>query len=241
MSQGSAVLTSQVPSSHVAKLEYCLAKLPTSARMRQAVIRIKKAYEEDTRPWVVGYSGGKDSSAVLRLLFHALRLAEYHHKLVSVVYCDTGVEIPIACALARDVMVGFQKECQSFGLPVSTKVLQPRIEDRFFVKVIGRGYPPPTDKFRWCTDRLRINPVSDFLRSVDATDSVVVLGVRQSESATRSHTLRQNATDDRFWKLQKKRTDRVLFMPILDFSVEDVWQTLLSIPTPISVRGSEGC
>jgi DNA sulfur modification protein DndC len=188
-------------------------------------------------PWVIGYSGGKDSSAVLKLVFHALRLVDCHHKLVSVIYCDTGVELPVATGLAHEVMTGFQKECHSFGLPISTKILQPRLSDRYFVKVIGRGYPPPTDKFRWCTDRLRINPVSDFLRSVDSRDAVVLLGVRQDESATRSLTLKENSLSDRFWKTQKKHSDRRLFMPILDFTIEDVWRALLRLPTPFSVAG----
>lgn len=220
------------------KLEYCLAKLPTSPRIRQAVSRIKAAYEEDADPWVIGYSGGKDSSVVLKLVFHALRVVNCHHKLVTVIYCDTGVELPVAATLARGVMAEYAMECQAFGLPVSTRILQPRLWDRYFVKVIGRGYPPPTDKFRWCTDRLRINPVSDFLRSVDARDAIVLLGVRQDESATRSLTLKENSGSGRFWKKQRKHADRRLFMPILDFSVEDVWHTMLRIPTPVSVAAN---
>jgi DNA sulfur modification protein DndC len=222
-----------------AKLEYCLSKNLAAPRVRQAVSRIKEAYERDYIPWVIGYSGGKDSSAILKLTFHALRLVEFHHKPVTVIYCDTGVEIPAAATLARGVMHKFEKEARGFNLPISTRILQPRLEDRFFVKIIGRGYPPPTDKFRWCTDRLRINPVSAFLKSAEAKEAVVVLGVRQSESATRNHTLSQNSTHDQFWKKQKNHYDRLLFMPILDFTIEDVWRTLLHVPTPFSVDGAQ--
>lgn len=238
MAQTSAV-TAFSNTAAVRKLEYCLSKILVSPRIRDSVARIKEAYERDTAPWVIGYSGGKDSSAVLKLIFHALRLVRCHHKLVTVVYCDTGVEIPIATDLAKDVIYGFQKEAHSFGLPISTKVLNPRMQDRFFVKVIGRGYPPPTDKFRWCTDRLRINPVSDFLKSVDAQDAIVVLGVRNDESSTRNLTLSQNSTGDPFWKVQKGHNDRRLFMPILDFRIEDVWKTLLQLSTPYSVQGAQ--
>lgn len=225
-----------ITSSAHQKLEYCLSRLPISPLIRQAVARIKAAYERDLFPWVIGYSGGKDSSAVLKLVFHALRLVECHHKLVTVIYCDTGVELPVASDLAKKVLRGFQKECQTFSLPVSTRILKPRLNDGYFVKVIGRGYPPPTDKFRWCTDRLRIYPVSEFLRSVDSRDAIVVLGVRQDESATRSLTLKENAGSDPYWKVQKKHARR-LFMPIVDFAIEDVWQTLLKLPTPHSILG----
>lgn len=193
----------------------------------------------DERAWVVGYSGGKDSSAVLKLLFHAVRTSNLHHKPVQVIYCNTGVEIPAAINLAKLVMSDFGAECSSQGLPIVTQELQPRLADRFFVKVLGRGYPPPTDKFRWCTDRLRINPVSDFLDAIDSKSAVVVLGVREGESATRNLTLQQNQGHGRYWRTQKGYTDRELFMPILDFDVTDVWHTLLSLKTPSSVHGNK--
>lgn len=221
------------------KLAYCLSKEPLSPKIRNAISRIKEAYEADDRIWIVGYSGGKDSSATLKLLFHAIRISNFHHKPVQVVYCNTGVEIPIAAKLAKTVLHEFNKECQALRLPITTIELRPRLRDRFFVKILGRGYPPPTDKFRWCTERLRINPVSDYLKKATATSAVVVLGVREGESATRNLTLKENKGTDRFWKKQKGYNDRELFMPIIDFSTTDVWHTLLNIKNPTTVHGAK--
>jgi hypothetical protein len=80
-------------------------------------------------------------------------------------------------------------EAVSLAVPISVRVLSPPTNERFFVKVLGRGYPPPTDKFRWCTDRLRINPVATFLESENIRSATVVLGVRE-----RSTTVLLNAS-----------------------------------------------
>jgi DNA sulfur modification protein DndC len=201
--------------------------------------RILGAYKRDHEPWVVGYSGGKDSTAVVKLLFQSLLRNRERHKPITVIYCDTGVEIPLASVLARKALRGLEREARVFNLPIRTRILSPPINDRFFVKVIGRGYPPPTDKFRWCTDRLRIDPVSRFLTEQGLSSATVVLGVRESESPTRQLTVIQNRTDDRFWNTQRGIQNRRLFMPILDYSVEDVWEVNLLIDRPKSLRAKE--
>ena len=217
----------------------CLRRLPNSGQLSITLARIIGAYKRDAAPWVVGYSGGKDSTAVVKLLFQSLLRVRSHHKPVTVIYCDTGVEIPLASSLARQALTGLARESRRFGLPIQTQIVTPPVNERFFVKVIGRGYPPPTDKFRWCTDRLRIDPVSRFLEEQNLQGATVVLGVRESESSTRQLTLIQNRTDDRFWNKQRGVVDRMLFMPIVDYSVHDVWQVNLLIDRPRSLRARQ--
>lgn len=217
----------------------CLRRLPNSFQLLQTISRIVKAYESDAEPWVVGYSGGKDSTAVVKLIFQSLLRLDCPHKPVTVIYCDTGVEIPMASTLARRALNDLVTEAREFDLPLSARILSPAVREKFFVKVIGRGYPPPTDKFRWCTDRLRIDPVSTFLESQNAKSATVVLGVRESESATRNLTLNENGTGDRFWKMQRGARERRLFMPILDYSVRDVWLANLLVERPKALRAKE--
>ena len=217
----------------------CLRRLPNSLQLGVTMARIMGAYKRDREPWIVGYSGGKDSTAVVKLLFQTLLRVRGHRKPVTIIYCDTGVEIPLASSLARRALRGLEREARVFDLPIRTRILSPPVYERFFVKVIGRGYPPPTDKFRWCTDRLRIDPVSRFLEAEQMESATVVLGVRESESATRQLTLIQNRTDDRFWNKQRGALNRRLFMPILDYSIQDVWQVNLLIDRPQSLRAKE--
>ena len=217
----------------------CLHQLPNKRPVLAAISRITTAYLSDPDPWVVGYSGGKDSTAVVKLIFQSLLRLKHPRKPVTVIYCDTGVEIPLASALARRALSDLEIEAASLAVPISVKVLSPPLAERFWVKVIGRGYPPPTDKFRWCTDRLRINPVKHFLNSVNVHSATVVLGVRESESATRSLTLSENQTQDRFWRHQRGERSRRLFMPILDYSLVDVWHANLMLDLPRSLRAQE--
>jgi DNA sulfur modification protein DndC len=217
----------------------CLHKLPDKGKILHGISRITSAYLSDPEPWVVGYSGGKDSTAVVKLVFQSLLRLRRPRKLVTVIYCDTGVEVPLAATLARQALGDLELEAASHHLPISIRVLSPPIHERYWVKVIGRGYPPPTDKFRWCTDLLRIDPVTRFLESEEATSATVILGVRESESASRSLTLVENQTDDRFWKNQRGKRDRRLFMPIIDYSIQDVWNVNLRLDLPSSLRAEE--
>lgn len=217
----------------------CLRRLPNSAQLADTIPRIIAAYKSDSEPWIIGYSGGKDSTAVVKLMFQSLLRVRGKRKPVTVIYCDTGVEIPMASALARKALNGLVKEAEAFDLPITAQILSPPVTERFFVKVIGRGYPPPTDKFRWCTDRLRIDPVSRFLESEQLSSATVVLGVRESESTTRNLTLAENRTRDRYWKTQRGVRDRRLFMPILDYSIHDVWLVNLLVDRPRTLRAKE--
>jgi len=222
-----------------ARMLECLRRLPNSPRVGETLARIIAAYKADDDPWIVGYSGGKDSTAVVKLIFQSLLRIRNRNKPVTVIYCDTGVEVPMASALARKALKGLAVEARAFNVPISAKILSPPVNERFFVKVIGRGYPPPTDKFRWCTDRLRIDPVSRFLESDQLKSATVILGVRESESATRSLTLTENGTHDRFWKRQRGAGNRRLFMPIVNYSLQDVWLVNLRIERPRSLRAQQ--
>jgi DNA sulfur modification protein DndC len=125
----------------------CLKRLPNSAQLAETIPRIIAAYKSDSEPWIVGYSGGKDSTAVVKLVFQSLLRVRDRHKPVTVIYCDTGVEIPMASALARKALKGLVREARAFDLPMCARILSPRLDERFFVKVIGCGYPPLPTSF----------------------------------------------------------------------------------------------
>src|SRR5258708_39721238 len=72
----------------------------------------------------------------------------------------------------------------SAGLPITPHKLTPEIEDSFWVNLIGKGYPAPRLKFRWCTERLKIKPSNKFIREVvrSSGEAILVLGTRKAES-----------------------------------------------------------
>src|SRR5687767_13455325 len=143
-------------------------------KVREAAMMVSREFLQGTEPWVIGFSGGKDSTAVLRLVYAAMLSNPSHCRPVTIVYCDTGVDIPLIAKHVRQTLGRLQRESAADGLDLKVRLARPPTTDSFFVRVIGRGYPPPTNKFRWCTDKLRINPVRRVVQHA-AKDGIVVL------------------------------------------------------------------
>ncbi|MHC4132495.1 MAG: phosphoadenosine phosphosulfate reductase domain-containing protein [Planctomycetota bacterium] len=183
-----------------------------NTKISRAIKRVLESYRSDNNPWIVGFSGGKDSTAVLKILFNALTDTKKHHKKVNIIYSNSGVDIPCMAELSMNVLKKFQKECDDYKLPININIIKPELSERYFVKIIGRGYPPPTDKFRWCTDRLLIRPLNKFLKQSEFQNETILLGVRRDESSARNLTLKESKNGEHF-----ERTFAYLFNALLQF------------------------
>lgn len=190
---------------------------------------IKKEYLKDEIPWYIGYSGGKDSSCVLKLVLNAIKQIDNPTKIVTIFYCDTGVENPLITEYVYSVFRNLKNEVSD--LPIKLEIVKPSLNDRFFVKVIGRGYPTPTNIFRWCTDKLRINPVNKLLNK---KDGIILLGIRKSESEQRDRTISKHQIDEYY--LKQNSNSRKIFSPILKHSLEELWITLNQLNYPNAVK-----
>jgi DNA sulfur modification protein DndC len=199
---------------------------------------IQELYLSDRIPWVLGYSGGKDSTAALQLVWLALAglSAEQRTKPVHVITTDTLVENPIVAAWVTKSLETMKAAAEQAGLPIFPHRLTPQISDTYWVNLIGRGYPAPRPKFRWCTERLKINPSNAFITGVvrQNGEAIVILGTRKAESAVRARVME---------KLEQKRIrDRLspnttlpnslVFSPIEDWSNDDVWLFLMQVANP---------
>ncbi len=187
-----------------------------------------------TAHWIIAFSGGKDSTAALKIFLSAYKRAHTVVPNVTVIYCDTGVENPILDIYVKSLLVEIRNEFVELGFPIKVKILKAPVEDRFFVRLIGRGYPPPTNSFRWCTIGLRIRPVSKFVMSQDLNNTVVMLGLRKSESQQRDRSLALSS--EPHWQKQREGVgDYDLFLPILNLTIPDVWDALFALPMPRSI------
>jgi len=140
-------------------------------------------YEQTSAPWVVAYSGGKDSTMTVQIILETISRLKNHNKEVHVVYADTKVEPPPVVENATLFLRRIAEWAISNSLPVSTAVLAPPIHERSFVLMIGRGYLPPTRYFRWCTDRLKVRPIKRYVRSLIKRygASTVIVGTRKKK------------------------------------------------------------
>jgi len=202
---------------------------------RESVAAIRRTLIARPEPWVIGFSGGKDSSCVIKLVYRALLNLPQRKSEVTLLYCDTGVEIPPVRAFVWQTLTGLAMEAKRDGIPLNSRITMPPINDRFFFKIIGRGYVPPTNKFRWCTDRLRIQPVQSFLKRVRGEKKLVVLGLRKGESAERDKTIARHQTAETSFSRQSGSVKTLIYSPILEYSVNDVWNVLAANSTPTSI------
>ncbi|MET0012000.1 phosphoadenosine phosphosulfate reductase family protein [Dehalococcoides mccartyi] len=205
-----------------------------NALLNDTINTIQREYLKDDLPWSLAFSGGKDSSALLKLVYVALQNIGKKLKPVTVVYCDTGVEIPIIRSFVIETLHSLQIEAEKNEIPIKTKIVTPSIEDKFFSKVIGRGYPSPTYQFRWCTDVLRIKPIRNYTNNFNGK-SIVLLGIRNGESSERDRALNKYRIDDSHYFRQSNNMQALVFSPMLEYAVEDIWSVLKESSGPISI------
>ena len=187
-------------------------------------------------PWIVAYSGGKDSTLLLQLVWEMLLelKAEERHRKVYVVSNDTLVESPVVIDHLKNSIDIIRGEAKEAGLPVSVHVTQPAVDQTFWVNVIGRGYIPPTRNFRWCTDRMKIKPTNRLIERLLARHrrAVLLIGTRRSESQSRRRNMnRHGVTADTTNPHSSIQGCRV-FAPLADLVDDDVWIVLMQRRPP---------
>lgn len=183
-------MTQQVLPGLIAASQSAFAEAGLRAAVEALLDEMRALYLADGIPWIVGYSGGKDSTATLQLVWLALRgiPSDQCRKLVHVISTDTQVENPIVARWADGSLEAMRAASIREGLPVEVHRLTPALVDSFWVNLIGKGYPAPRNKFRWCTDRLKIRPSNTFIRGVVSAngEAILVLGTRKAESKARA-------------------------------------------------------
>lgn len=196
---------------------------------------LTQLYLDDARPWLIGFSGGKDSTMLASVIFEVVMAIPegQRKKPISVVCTDTRVEIPAISEMVEGTLDRMRRCSQQHRLNVDANLLKPSIEESFWVNIIGRGYPPPKPMFRWCTQRMKIDPVNVFVkqRLGHWGEAILHLGARRAESSTRAQTmagresrngLRRHPDLPRVW----------VSNPIEFLTTEEVWAYLLQKPNP---------
>jgi len=213
--------------------------------LTEAKEEIKEIYKSDDIPWVIGYSGGKDSSATLQLIWLALKELSVSElsKSVHAISTDTLVENPIVASWVNHSLSSIDNTAQEHGLPIKPHKLTPSIEDSFWVNLIGRGYPAPRQKFRWCTERLKIKPSNNFIRETvrENGEVILVLGTRKAESQARARNMEKHARGRARERLTENASlpNSLVYTPIEDWTDDDVWMFLMREENPWGVDNKE--
>jgi DNA sulfur modification protein DndC len=208
-----------------------------NARDIQAEIEDQYLNDSNPRPWIVGFSGGKDSTMLLQLVWKSLSAIpqELRSRHVYVVCNNTLVENPKIIQYTESVLDQIEKAAMEQSMPVFVQRTTPRLEDTFWVNLIGRGYPAPNNMFRWCTERLKINPTSEFIKKKtnEVGEAIILLGTRVDESSTRAKSIAKNKIHIDSERLRKHLLPNAyVFAPIKDVTTPEVWQYLNQVSSP---------
>jgi DNA sulfur modification protein DndC len=189
-------------------------------------------------PIVVGWSGGKDSTALLQLIWYAILNLPTKDRIydIFVVTNDTLVENPIVSAQVRNALKQMEVTGREQGMPIKTFVTTPEIKDTFWVSLIGKGYGAPRRNFRWCTDRLKIRPAATAIREWIRTCGQVVLalGTRSAESTTRAANMAKHRESrvSKHLNPNPANYNSFIYTPIEDWRTDEVWLYLMQFDNP---------
>ncbi|MEG4211412.1 DNA phosphorothioation system sulfurtransferase DndC [Microcoleus sp. S13_B4] len=224
--------------------------------VRDLVEEIKKLSQEirdlyclDDLPWVLGYSGGKDSTAVVQLIWYAIAELppEKRTKKIYVITTDTLVENPIVSTWVRHSLKQMKSAAIKQQLPIEPHMLYPDVKDTFWVNLMGKGYPAPRHGFRWCTERLKILPSNRFVRDMVRINGevILILGTRKAESIKRAVSMEKHEIGRMSDRLNDKSSsiksllyqspslpNSLIYSPIEDWRTDEVWIYLNQWPNP---------
>lgn len=195
---------------------------------------IRYVYESDDRPWIIGYSGGKDSTTVVELVYEMLLslTPADRHKNVYIISSDTLIENPLIKTYLSKMNKLLGEAAAKDELPIKSCMVTPEHNNTFWTNVIGKGLPTPrmNGTFRWCTDRLKIKPSADKIKEIMADEGkevVVLLGVRKAESQARKRRIEGRELANRLLNRHETIPNAYVYNPIVELTTDDVWDILL--------------
>lgn len=208
-------------------------KNETQLKIKDILEEMIMVYKNDERPWIIGYSGGKDSTTVVQLVFTMLVQLpeEERHKDVYVVSSNTLIENPVVLGYLKHTLKLINNGAEAAGIPLYTHMVHPQYDNTYWTNIIGKGFPTPTSvRFRWCTERLKIKPSNTFIEEKvkENGEVVVLLGVRKAESIARSIRIKKREIEGYLLTPHVTLANTYVYNPIVNLTTDDIWEVLLS-------------
>jgi len=206
---------------------------------------IRNLYAADDVPWIIGYSGGKDSTATVQLTWNAIAElpSDQRKKTVYVISTDTLVENPVVAEWVHSSMGAIEDAANSQNMPFMQKMLYPSVDESFWVNLIGRGYPAPRPRFRWCTERLKIKPSNRFISEIVTQngEAILCIGARKAESIARARVLERTSRYRVRDRLSPSATlpGCSIYTPVEDWTNDDIWFYLNNVKNPWGTSNKE--
>lgn len=209
--------------------------LPFQLQSIQATL-MREYTKEHSDPWLIAYSGGKDSTLLLQLAWETLLQLppDQRRRPIYIVANDTLVESPVVIDHLRRSLEKIREKAEDTSLPIFVRVTRPAVDQTFWVNIIGRGYIPPTRNFRWCTDRMKIKPTNRLIERLVALHkgAVLLVGTRRSESQNRRRNMEKHQVTPDSLNPHSSISGCRMFAPLADLEDDDVWMLLMQRRPP---------
>ncbi|WP_300827345.1 DNA phosphorothioation system sulfurtransferase DndC [Helicobacter sp. UBA3407] len=190
---------------------------------------LKTKFLSSKRTWVIAFSGGKDSTCALQLVYEMLvSLQPHQRRQTYAIASNTLVEAPHIDKFLKEVIDSINLHARKNNIPFEILQVSPTLKDDFWVNLIGKGYPSPTRTFRWCTDRLKITPAkAEVAKITQKYGSVLlILGSRKAESSNRKKSIEKRILNEEGYSQHHDFPDTLTFSPIAEWSTDEVWAYL---------------
>lgn len=208
---------------------------PVQRHIEDTRVQLRQMYAKDDRPWVVAFSGGKDSTVVLQLVYELLtELGKEAHKPIFVMSSDTRVEAPNVSTYLHETLSSIEAHAAAAELPLEVRLIEPTPEQSFWGKLLGHGYPSPTRWFRWCTSNMKIKPARAAIDSITERygSAILLLGTRTDESSARSARIQAREVTARGLNPHHEIPDTLVATPIVNWTTDQIWDYLFSHNPP---------
>jgi DNA sulfur modification protein DndC len=213
--------------------------LPEKLRQIRQALRAEY-FEPHGWPWIIGFSGGKDSTLLAHLVIEMLqRIApDERRRRVLLVSNNTLVESPVFQSYVSGQLSTLRENLAALRLPVEVVETHPQTNESFWFHLLGKGYPAPSPSFRWCTNHMKLKPTARFLREqvTECGGAILLLGIRRSESQQRAKTIAAHeAKAGPAAGHLTAHTDvprAFIFAPLKEMTTEEVWTLLLQLRPP---------
>ena len=192
------------------------------------------------RRWALGWSWGKDSTAAVTFVVHAIEAGLVPApESLTVLSADTRVELPplaITAQTIREELLEHTEALAARGCALHVETVVAPIPKRFWPYQLGRGVPPPNNgRLRWCTRQIKVDPMHAALERLHGAspDKVLMLtGVRMGESASRDDRIALSCSRDGgecgqgWYQTALPEAFCATLAPLLRWRICHVWQWL---------------
>ncbi|PIE74358.1 MAG: DNA phosphorothioation system sulfurtransferase DndC, partial [Deltaproteobacteria bacterium] len=216
-------------------VEFEGTNLDLQAKIARTKQEILTKYQQHKKAWIIAFSGGKDSTCVLQLVYEMIcSLPKNKLNPTYAIVSNTLVEAPVVEQYLLELIDTINQDAKKRGLDFHVILVEPNHDEQFWVNLIGKGYPSPTRTFRWCTDRLKIRPTQRAVEKIVAKhrSAILMLGVRKSESANRLKSIQKRTLSEDGFNKHDFYPNTLIYSPIVDWTLDDVWGYLTMSNAP---------